>query len=90
MLHLSISELNKQFLSKSLLPSSVIQQSLKRTELLSDLNIFVTVSRSSNTTSKRSRSKVLKRTDTMAHWTVLAFQLKIISVPNMSRRAVVP
>ena len=43
MLHLSISELNKQFLSKSLLPSSVIRQSLKRTELLSDLNIFVTV-----------------------------------------------
>ena len=43
MLHLSIAELNKQFLSKSLLPSSVLRQSLKRTEFLSDLNIFVTV-----------------------------------------------
>ena len=42
MLHLSISELHKQFLTKSLLPSSVIRQSLNRTEALSDLNIFIT------------------------------------------------
>ena len=42
MLHLSINELHKQFLTKSLLPSSVIRQTLNRIDNLSDLNIFVT------------------------------------------------
>ena len=44
MLHLSITELHKQFLTKSLLPSSVIRQAVNRIEALSDLNIFVTQS----------------------------------------------
>ena len=38
-----MTELHKQFLTKSFLPSSVIRQSLKRIEALSDLNIFVSV-----------------------------------------------
>jgi len=42
MLNLSITELRKHFLTKSLLPSSVIRQAVNRSNLLSDLNIFIT------------------------------------------------
>ena len=42
MLHLPITELHKQFLTKSLLPSSVIRHAVNRIEAISDLNIFVT------------------------------------------------
>jgi len=42
MLNLSMIELRKQFLTKSFLPSSVIRQAVDRSNLLSDLNIFIT------------------------------------------------